>query len=262
MCVCSFGLCIGNLWEMSWHLQKALRDKPVCLKGQKHSKSSSWNPGNKEIMPMRFLRWFKDSNCDTVGAQVTCPMGNKAFNSSSNFHVMDVFSSSKTAHAKYKDWHSSDWNINVSYKHCTYNIFLMYVRIQYTYAYINYMICDVWHFCFPCLQDLPKNSVAPCLFVSVFESLSCKSQNLAHHTVANVPSGHPVLQGPCHNEQPDPGLDMKQNFRRMLSKKQETSCKRSKRSNCNKHIKTSKSSKGRSTMDILPSRTFCLGQAC
>lgn len=119
----------------------------------------------------------------------------------------------------------------------------MYVRLQYTYAYINYMICDVWHFCFPCLQDLPNNSVAPCLFVSVFESLNCKSQNLAHHTVANVPSGHPVLQGPCHNEQPDPGLDMKQNFRRMLSKKQETSCKRSKRSNCNKHIKTSKSSK-------------------
>ena len=45
-------------------------------------------------------------NCDTVGAQVTCPMGNKAFNSSSNFHVMEVFSSSKAAHAKYKDWHS------------------------------------------------------------------------------------------------------------------------------------------------------------
>ena len=67
------------------------------------------------------------------------------------------------------------------------------------------------YFGFPCSYDLLKQRSCT---MPIFESLTCKSQNLGHHTVANVLSGHPVLQGPCHSEQPDPGEDMKHNFQR------------------------------------------------
>lgn len=69
----------SNLYRL---YRAVLRHEPVCTKGQKHSKSSSW----------KFRHVSTKTSRSSSELNATCPIGSSAWHSKSNFQVMEVFS--------------------------------------------------------------------------------------------------------------------------------------------------------------------------